>query len=248
VAQRIAFHYLPGHSLLHRWDPRCKVFGLLLITGTLLHAGITWLVIDSLILFGLLLSSRFPLRQLLRDFRTWSIFLFLLFLIQAFLTPGPRLPTLPWLPATLTGMHLGGITCWRLGLILCYATFFTSVTRPRELQDSIIWLLKPIPFLVERRIGIMVSLTLHFFSVVLDLAEEIRLANRARLGDRVRNPLRKAKFLVLPLFRRSFSRVEDVTLALAARGFHENVPVKLPSLKMSHLLPLFVFVGLLLVL
>ena len=94
----------------------------------------------------------------------------------------------------------------------------------------------------------MVSLTLRFFSVVLDLAEEIRLANRARLGDRLRNPLRKAKFLVLPLFRRSFGRVEDVTLALVARGFHENVPVKLPSLKISHLLPLFVFVGLLLVL
>ena len=224
------------------------MFGLLLITGTLLHAGITWLMTDSLILIGLLFSSRFPLRQLLRDIRAWSIFLLLLFLIQVFLTPGPRLPTLPWLPATLTGLHLGAVTGWRLGLILGYVTLFTSVTRPRELQDSIIWLLKPIPFLVERRIGIMVSLTLRFFSVVLDLAEEIRLANRARLGDRVKNPLRKAKFLVLPLFRRSFGRVEDVTLALAARGFHENVPVKLPSLKISHLLPLFVFVGLLLAL
>jgi biotin transport system permease protein len=224
------------------------MFGLLLITGTLLHAGITWLMTDSLILIGLLFSSRFPLRQLLRDIRAWSIFLLLLFLIQVFLTPGPRLPTLPWLPATLTGLHLGAVTGWRLGLILGYVTLFTSVTRPRELQDSIIWLLKPIPFLVERRIGIMVSLTLRFFSVVLDLAEEIRLANRARLGDRVRNPLRKAKFLVLPLFRRSFGRVEDVTLALAARGFHENVPVKLPSLRISHLLPLFVFVGLLLAL
>jgi biotin transport system permease protein len=224
------------------------MFGLLLITGTLLHAGITWLMTDSLILIGLLFLSRFPLRQLLRDIRAWSIFLFLLFLIQAFWTPGPRLSTLPWLPATLTGLHLGAVTGWRLGLILGYVTLFTSVTRPRELQDSIIWLLKPIPFLVERRIGIMVSLTLRFFSVVLDLAEEIRLANRARLGDRVKNPLRKAKFLVLPLFRRSFGRVEDVTLALAARGFHENVPVKLPSLKISHLLPLFVFVGLLLAL
>jgi len=203
---------------------------------------------DSLILIGLLFSSRFPLRQLLRDIRAWSIFLLLLFLIQVFSTPGPRLPTLPWLPATLTGLHLGAVTGWRLGLILGYVTLFTSVTRPRELQDSIIWLLKPIPFLVERRIGIMVSLTLRFFSVVLDLAEEIRLANRARLGDRVKNPLRKAKFLVLPLFRRSFGRVEDVTLALAARGFHENVPVKLPSLKISHLLPLFVFVDLLLAL
>lgn len=245
------FHYLPGDSFLHRWDPRCKVFGLLLITGTLLPARFTWLMIDSLILVSLLVSSRLPLRQVFRDFRTWSMFLSLLFLIQAFLTPGPGLPFLPWLPVSLTGLHLGAITCWRLVLILGYATLFTSVTRRRELQDSIIWLLKPIPFVAERRIGTMVSLTLRFISVVLDLAEEIRLANRARLGDRIRNPLRKAKFLVHPLLRRSLGRVEDVTLALAARGFHENLenlPVKLPSLKMSHLFPLFVLVGLLLVL
>jgi biotin transport system permease protein len=113
------------------------------------------------------------------------------------------------------------------------------MTRPRELQDTLIWLLKPIPFLPERRIGLMVSLTLRFFSIIMDQADEVRLAHKARLGDQNKNPFRRAKFLALPLLRRSFSRAEDVTLALAARGYCDDLSLQLPKLPISHLIPLF---------
>jgi biotin transport system permease protein len=242
---RIALHYFPGNSLLHRWDARCKFFGLLMITATLLQSKIAWLAFDSILLIGLLVLSRLPLRQFFRDLWVWAIFLFILFLFQAFFTPGSRLPVFPWLPVSLEGIYLGSFTCWRLGLILGYAVLFTASTRPREIQDTLIWLLKPIPFLPERRIGLMVSLTIHFFSIILDEAEEIRLAHKARLGDQNKNPFRRAKFLALPLLRHSFSRAEDVTLALAARGFRDDLPFHLPKLPLSHLIPLFVLFGIL---
>jgi biotin transport system permease protein len=88
-----------------------------------------------------------------------------------------------------------------------------------------------------------VSLTIRFFSIILDEAEEIRLAHKARLGDQNKNPFRRAKFLALPLLRRSFSRAEDVTLALAARGFRDDLPLQLPKLPFSHLTPLFLLLG-----
>jgi len=240
---RIALHYFPGNSLLHRWDARCKFFGFLMITATLLQSKITWLAFDSILLIGLLLLSRLPLRQFFRDFWIWAIFLFILFLFQAFFTPGSRLPAFPWLPVSLEGIYLGSFTCWRLGLILGYAVLFTALTRPREIQDTLTWLLKPIPFLPERRIGLMVSLTIRFFSIILDQAEEVRLAHKARLGDQNKNPFRRAKFLALPLLRRSFSRAEDVTLALAARGYRDDLPVHLQKLPFSHLIPLFFLLG-----
>jgi energy-coupling factor transporter transmembrane protein EcfT len=214
-----------------------------MITATLLQSKITWLAFDSILLIGLLVLSRLPLRQFFRDFWIWAIFLFILFLFQAFFTPGSRLPAFPWLPVSLEGIYLGSFTCWRLGLIFGYAVLFTSVTRPRQLQDALIWLLKPVPFIPERRIGLMVSLTLRFFSIILDQAEEVRLAHKARLGDQNKNPFRKAKFLALPLLRRSFSRAEDVTLALAARGYRDDLPVQLPKLPISHLIPLFFLLG-----
>ena len=236
---RIAFHYFPGNSSLHHWDARCKFFGLLMITATLLQSRITWLIFDSTLLMGLLILSRLPLRQFFRDFRIWAIFLFALFLFQAFFTPGSRLPAFPWLPVSQDGLRLGSLTCWRLGLILSFSILFTAITRPRELQDALIWLLKPIPFLPERRVGLMVSLTLRFFSIILDQADEVRLAHKARLGDQNKNPFRRAKFLALPLLRRSFSRAEEVTLALAARGYRDDLPLQLPKLPFSHLIPLF---------
>jgi energy-coupling factor transporter transmembrane protein EcfT len=166
-----------------------------------------------------------------------------LFLFQAFFTPGSGLSTLPWLPISKEGLHLGILSCWRLGLILSYAVLFTAVTRPRELKDTVIWLLKPIPFVPEHRVGLMVSLTLRFFSIILDQAEEVRLAHKARLGDQNGNPFRKAKFLALPLLRRSFSRAEDVTLAIAARGYRDDLPLQLPKLPLLHLVPLLFLLG-----
>jgi biotin transport system permease protein len=240
---RIALHYFPGNSLLHRWDARCKFFGLLMITATLLQSKITWLIFDSTLLMGLLILLRLPLRQFFRDFRIWAIFLFALFLFQAFLTPGPRVSAFRWLPVSQDGLCFGSLTCWRLGLILSFSILFTAITRPRELQDALIWLLKPIPFLPERRIGLMVSLTLRFFTIILDQAEEVDLAHKARLGDRNKNPFRRAKFLALPLLRRSFSRAEDVTLALAARGFRDDLPLRLPKLPYSQLIPLLCIPG-----
>jgi len=236
---RIILHYFPGNSFLHRWDARCKFFGLLIITATLLQSKITWLIFDSTLLMGLLILSRLPLRQFFRDFWIWAIFLFALFLFQAFFTPGLRVSAFPWLPASQDGLRLGSLTCWRLGLILSFSILFTAMTRPRELQDALIWLLKPVPFLPERRIGLMVSLTLRFFSIIMDQADEVRLAHKARLGDQNKNPFRRAKFLALPLLRRSFSRAEDVTLALAARGYRDDLSLRLPKLPISHLIPLF---------
>ena len=218
------------------------------MTATLLQSKISWLILDSGILLGLLILSRLPLMQFLRDFRSWAIFLFILFLFQISFTSGPPLPLFPWLPISEDGLFLGIFTCWRLGLILIYAVFFTAITRPRELRDSLIWFLKPVPFLPERRIGLMVSLTLRFFSLILDQAEEVQQANKARLGERNKNPFRRAKFLGLPLLRRLFSQAEDITLALAARGFRDDIPLRLPKLEISHMIPLLILLGFLMAL
>jgi len=217
-----------------------------MVTATLLRTHPPWLLFNSLLLFGLLIGSRLPLRQFLSELRTWAIFLFILFLFQVLFTPGSRLSLLPWIPASKEGLSAGAFMIWRLGLMLGFAVLFTAVTRPRELQDAIVWLLRPLPFLPARRIGLMVSLTLRFFTIILNEAEEVRLANKARLGDRCRNPIRRAKSLALPILHRSFSRAEEVTLALAARGYREDVPLCLPPFPVSHLIPLSILGSLLL--
>jgi biotin transport system permease protein len=240
---RIVFHYLPGDSPLHRWDARCKFFGLILVTATLIQPTIFWFLFDSILLLTFFLLFRFPVRSFFKDFRLWAIFLLAIFLLQIFLTPGVRFSFLAWLPVSQEGLLQGGWTSWRLGLMIGYALLFTAVTRPRDLGQALVWILKPVPFLTERRIGLMVSLTLRFFSRITDQAEEVRTANRARLGDRNRNPLRKAKFLALPILRNSILSVEEVTYALIARGYQEHLPSRLSKIHFLHLLPVLVMSG-----
>ena len=60
MAQRIVLHYFPGNSLLHRWDARSKLLGLLMMTPTLLQSSTPWLILDSSILVGLLSSPNCP--------------------------------------------------------------------------------------------------------------------------------------------------------------------------------------------
>ena len=89
----------------------------------------------------------------------------------------------------------------------------------------------------------MVSLTLRFFSTTLDQVEEVRLAHKARLGDRIKNPLRKVKSLALPILRRSILQAEDVALALAARGYRDDIPLRLSKIPLSHLVPPLFLLG-----
>jgi len=198
-----------------------------------------WFILDSALFLGLLLLSRLSIKSFLRDLWSWMIFLLILFLVQVGFTPGTPMPELPWAPVSREGLRIGGLTFFRWVLLLSYASLFTAVTRPRELQDALAWVLKPVPFIPERRVGLMVSLFLRFFSLILDQAEEVRSAIRSRLGDRSRNPLRRAKFLVLPVLRRSLSGAEEVTLALAARGYRDDIPLQVPSLPLLQMLPVF---------
>ncbi len=248
MAQRLTFHYFPVTSCLHSWDGRCKFLGLLAVTATLVQTRVSWLLLDTALLLVLLALSRLPVRLLLRDVWKWVIFLFLLFLVQVFFTPGHRFDFLPWLPVSKEGLFIGGLTFCRWLLLVSYAILFTAVTRPRDLQDALTWFLRPVSFLPGRRIGLMVSLTLRLFTLILDQSEEVRLAHRARFGEHGRNPLRRIKFMVLPILRRSLIRAEDMTLALAARGYRDDVPLQYPKLSIPQAVPLVIFVAVLITL
>jgi biotin transport system permease protein len=245
---RIVFHYLPGDSFLHRWDSRCKFFGLLLVTAVLIQTSISWFLLGSILLGALFFLSRLPFKVFFKDLKFWAIFLLALFLFQIFLTPGGRFSFFPWLPVGKEGLLQGGLNSWRMGLMIGYALLFTAVTRPRDLCEALVWILKPIPFLPERRIGLMVSLTLRFFSRISDQVEEVRAAHLARLGDRNYNPFRKAKFLALPILRRSILDVEEVAFALVARGYQDNLnqPSRLSRIPLLHLIPILLMLGVLL--
>lgn len=238
MASRLAFHYFSGNSVLHRWDARCKFIGLALITFALLHMNEKTLLLSTVVLAGAVLTSRLPVKAVAKDLRGWLVLLIFIFLVQSAGTPDPDRTFLPWLPVNSSGMAEAAMICWRLSLMLGYGLLFTLVTKPGDLQNALIWFLQPFPFLPAQRIALMVTLTIRLLPLIMDQMDDVALATRSRLGTQRKDLLRRAKYLALPLFRRSLVRADELALALAARGYREDRPVVLPRIPLSHLLAL----------
>ncbi|MBC7357323.1 MAG: energy-coupling factor transporter transmembrane protein EcfT [Desulfacinum sp.] len=244
MARRLALHYVPRPSPVHRLDARTKLFAVLALTCALLRPAGPVFVAGTLGLSAVVMAARLPWNLLGRTVRGWLPFFGVIFVVQAFspVVPTPEsaasAPTTgsavqeglallaTWFPPEAAVQALA--TVWRLLLMVLWAVVFTAVTRPRDLQEAVLWLLRPLPFLPARRIAVMAALSLRFFALLLDDLEEIRLAQRARLADRRRNPFRRLRTTVPALFRKALGRTESTALALAARGYREDLPARVP--------------------
>jgi biotin transport system permease protein len=237
MAERLILHHHPGDTILHRWDGRGKLLAIVMTSALILQDRLPVMIgLSALLPLGWWLG-RIPAARLLREVRTGLWFFLMIVLVYAIFAPKAGDPAIPWVPFTTSGLQQGLWVCWRLFLLLAYAALFSAVTSPRELRCAVLWFLAPLRFLPRQRIAFMAGLTIRFVPLVMDELDAIRDAHKARLGELRRNPLRRARYMILPLFRRVLQRSDDLALALATRGYREDLPVEAPRLPISHLIP-----------
>jgi energy-coupling factor transporter transmembrane protein EcfT len=234
MARQLTFQYIPGQSCLHRFDARCKLLALVVCSMGSLHMNWVGLGLFSVQFIALTLTLGRWSRIVFRTLGRWSIFILMLFMVQAFsLESLPR--PIPLLPVTGVSLEIAALSCWRLAVVIAYATLFTLVTSPRELEGAVAQILRALPFLPARRIGTMVSLTLRFLPLLLAQADEVRFAFRSRMGDRRRNPLDRVRFHAIPILRKSLVRAEELTFALASRGYRDDLPIAAEPIPLKHI-------------
>jgi len=210
----------------------------MIVTLSLLHMNTTALILFSGLFVAASMVARLHWKSLLQNVKPWLIFLTVIFLVQALLNQPSLLLSDSSLSLSLDVVLVAAVVCWRLALMLCYAILFTSVTKPREMQDALTWFLQPLPFIPARRVAMMINLTIRFFPVVLDQSQEIQMAIKSRLGNQSGKPLKRLKYFILPLFRRSFIHSDEVALALAARGYREDLPLRTQKASLCHIVAL----------
>ncbi len=237
MARAMSFRYLPGESILHRWDARCKLVALCGVTTLLVHgSGGVLGLFTGILLVGVGVSS-LPYRLLLRELRGWVILMTVVFAAQALDMREQAMRLVSWLPVSWASLDAALLSVWRLGLILAYSAVFSLVTRARDVQQALLWLLRPLPFLPARRIALMMGLVMRFLPSTLDAVEEVKLANRSRLGDQVRSPLKRIKHLAIPVLRRALGRADELAVALVARGYREDLQSVIPPIPLLHTAP-----------
>lgn len=210
--------YVSLETPVHGLDPRTK---LLVFAGLLLalfRAGIAGSAVLVALLAGLVALARVPRARVLGSLRALSWIFGLTFLFQTL-----------WVgPSRLGGFAAGAETgLWmtlRLAGMVLAATLLTFTTEPIRLADG---LARLFGFLERVRIPVrdlamVLTLALRFLPTVLEEAQRIVTAQRARGARFEGGPVTRARRLLplaVPLFVGCVHRADTLALAMEARGY-----------------------------
>ena len=222
MAELTSFGYFPGDSLLHRLDPRFKLLFITLLSLVCLNLYFISLGIFTSLLLGFIIYSRLPLKSGVKELRYFFVLLLFVFMARVLSTGGASLIEVKFISVSKQGLTAGFLVCWRLAFIVLLGFTLISTTRPAEIKAAVQWYLKPVPFIPQKKVAMMMGLILRFVPVIFDQAAETSDAQKARCVQNRRNPVYRLIKLGFPLMRRTFERADDLVAAIEARGFTEN--------------------------
>ena len=213
--------YIPGDTVIHRLDPRCKIIlTILYIAIIFCVTSPVWYVIP---LAYLLVASRLSGLSAKR----LRFLLILTFLLNLFFSTG----TTVWVQwgflritqeGFLTAVHFS----MRLVFLVAGTSLLTLTTSPVALSDGLEKLLSPLKIIhfPAHELAMMMTIALRFIPTLIEEADKIMKAQMARGADfESGNLLKRAKAMIpllVPLFVSAFRRADELAMAMEARCYH----------------------------
>lgn len=222
MAESIAFHFFPGDSVIHRLDIRFKLAILILLNIFSLNAGTMGLTVLSLMLFTGFVHAKLPIKSALMEIRYFSVLLLFVFVARVLSIPGEVIFEQWFVRISWQGIQSGAMVCYQLFVIAMVSIIFVFTSKPMEIKDSIEWFLRPVPFVPEKSVAIMISLMIRFIPLILEQSKEISDAQNARCIQNRRNPIVKIASLCTTIMRKTFESADDLAYAMEARCFSEE--------------------------
>lgn len=222
--------YYPADSVLHRMDPRTKLFGTMIYIIALFLANNVWGYLAAILfLVTAIQISRVPFSFMVKGLRAIIFILLISVSFNLFLTDGREIFRLGFLRITWEGLKLASFMALRLILLVIGSSIMTLTTTPNSLTDG---LEKSLGFLNRikvpvHEVSMMMSIALRFIPILIEETDKIMKAQMARGADfesgrliqRVKNMIP----LLVPLFISAFRRATDLAMAMEARCYHGGV-------------------------
>ena len=218
--------YFPGDSFLHRMDARVKILLLLilLIEVFVFTSAPVYLLMTG-ITFLLIMTSKVPLRMVLRSLKPlWWIILFT-FVLHLFSHPGREIYRIWQFVITQEGVEQGALISVRLMLLIVLCTLLTFTTSPLKLTDALESLLSPFKRLglPAHELAMMMTIALRFIPTLISETDTIMKAQQSRGADfvtgSIMSRLKNMVPILVPLFLSAFRRADDLALAMEARCY-----------------------------
>ena len=222
MANLTPFTYRQGQSILHLLDVRCKFFMICLVSMSLLSAHVFACFFYFLILLFFFKKSGLNFFATMASIKYFILLLFFVFIARALTVKGDIIFSFYGMTIAEQGLTEGFVVAFKFFLVMLTGLLFSSTTQPSSVKSAVQWFLKPIPFVPEKRVAVMISLALGFMPIIANQAKEISDARKARCGDLQRNPVKKIIHLVLPLLRKTFLSADSLVLAMESRCYSDD--------------------------
>lgn len=218
--------YYPVDSMLHRLDPRTKLFGTMVYIVSLFIADNLWAYVAATAFLVLAIHlSKVPVKFMVRGLKAIVVLLLISVSFNLFLTPGTPIFKIGFLQMTWEGLKFAAFMAIRLVYLVLGSTILTLTTTPNQLTDG---LEKSLGFLKKfgvpvHEVSMMMSIALRFIPILIEETDKIMKAQMARGADfDSGNLIQKAKAMIpllVPLFISAFRRATDLAMAMEARCY-----------------------------
>lgn len=219
--------YYPVDSMIHRLDPRTKLFGTFIFI-TVLFFGDSFLgyALATVFLVSVIQLSQVPIKFMLKGLKAILMLLLISVSFNLFLTDGKAIFQFGIMKITKEGIELSIFMALRLIYLVIGSSVMTLTTTPNALTDGLeksLGVLKKIHVPVHE-IAMMMSIALRFIPILIEETDKIMKAQMARGADfETGGLIQKAKAMVpllVPLFISAFRRATDLAMAMEARCYH----------------------------
>ena len=219
--------YYPADSVIHKLDPRVKLFGTLIyIISLFVFKGLPAFILAAIFLVVLIKLSKVPFSYMVKGLKTIVLIMLFAAVFNLFLTPGTSIIDV-WLLRHITweGLEKAVYMGIRLILLILGSSIMTLTTTPNELTDGLEKALSPLKYIKVpvHEIAMMMSIALRFIPILIEETDKIMKAQMARGADFEHgNLIQKAKNMVpllVPLFVSAFRRANDLAMAMEARCY-----------------------------
>ena len=222
--------YYPAQSPLHKLDPRIKlILAMLYIVAAFLCKNLLGFAVLAATALLLILISRVPLKTVLRSLRVIVFVLLFTVMINLFMTKDPDAAPLIslWIFEVYTkGLYSALFIAIRIFcMIIGTCMLLTYTTTPIALTDALERLLSPLRLLKlpVHEFSMMMSIALRFIPTIMEEAEKIMAAQKARgAGFTEGNLIKRIKSLIpilIPLFASVFRRAFELATAMTCRCY-----------------------------
>ena len=219
--------YYPADSVIHKLDPRVKLFSTLIyIISLFCFRGVAALAIATVFLITVIKLSKVPFKFMVKGLKAIMILMLITAVFNLFLTPGEALVSVWRFTITKEGVTSAVLMAIRLTYLILGTSIMTLTTTPNQLTDGLEKALMPLSKIgvPVHAIAMMMSIALRFIPILIEETDKIMKAQMARGADfESGNLLKKVKSMIpllVPLFVSAFRRADDLAMAMEARCYN----------------------------